>query len=236
MRQAARGDLLELEVQDWGQGIPADEIGGIFEPFRQGAKTRSSHRGLGLGLAITRSIVELFGGQISARSPGLGQGATFTVQLPMARGAGRPAAADLGAPSLELSTADRRRLQRLRVLYVEDEADIAESGRRLLVSLGAQVQLCLGFEPARAAIEAGGFDVLLSDLNLGEGHTAIGLLSVLQQQPGGTQIPAIVFSAYGSSDDRLASIDAGFVAHLVKPAAAADVARALLDAMDRRGR
>ncbi len=235
VRHTSRADLLEIEVQDGGHGIAAEEIANIFEPFRQGAKARSSHRGLGLGLAITRSIVELFGGRISVHSAGLGQGATFNVQLPMAHGAQGQTAADLGGPSVELSAADRQRLAHLRVLYVEDEADIAESGRRLLVSLGAQVQVCPGFEPARQAVEAGGFDVLLSDLNLGDGHTAIELIRVLRAQPGGAQTPAIVVSAYGGQDHRQASIDAGFVAHLVKPAAAADVARALLDALARRG-
>jgi signal transduction histidine kinase len=78
-------DELRLDVQDWGAGIAVDELSSIFEPFLQRNSTGNQHRGLGLGLAIVRSIVRLLGGNIQASSPGPGAGATFSVSLPLAQ-------------------------------------------------------------------------------------------------------------------------------------------------------
>lgn len=218
------GELL-LEVQDWGRGIDPADLPFIFEPFHQAAGHRNAHRGLGLGLAITRSVVELFGGQLTAHSEGPGHGATFTLRMPLLRPDGNSLPADV-----HLNAEERRRLNGLRVLYVEDEPDIAEGGRLMLAALGVEVTLALSFDQAREALARGGFDVLLSDLDLGEGHTALELLPLLRATPGGADVPAIVLSAYGTRDDLAQSTRAGFVAHLIKPAQAEDVARALLAA------
>jgi signal transduction histidine kinase/ActR/RegA family two-component response regulator len=224
------GTTLRVDVQDWGRGIDPVDLPHVFEPFRQSGATGGTHRGLGLGLAITRSIVELFGGRIEARSEGPGRGATFSLALPMT-----PAKVDADAiADAGLDAADRERLQGLRVLYVEDEADIGEAGRLMLAALGAQVELCSDFDAARERVAAGGFDILLSDLNLGGGHDAIELLAWLRRQPHGAHVPALVLSAYGRAEDRQASREAGFVAHLVKPAQAGDVARALVAAIAQR--
>jgi signal transduction histidine kinase/ActR/RegA family two-component response regulator len=218
--------VLVLEVQDWGRGIDPADLPHIFEPFHQAPGSRNAHRGLGLGLAITRSVVELFGGELSAHSDGLGQGATFTMRLPLAAGPGAKV-----QPETLLSPEERRRLQGLRVLYVEDEPDIAEGGRLMLAALGAEVTLALSFEQACEHIAAGGFDVFLSDLNLGGGRTALELIPLLRGAPGLAGVPAIVLSAYGTRDDLEASLKAGFATHLVKPAQAEDVARAVLAAL-----
>lgn len=218
------GELV-LEVRDWGRGIDPADLPFIFEPFHQAAGTRNAHRGLGLGLAIARSVVELFGGELTAHSEGLGQGATFTLRMPRQRPEG-----DSPPRDVHLSDEERQRLSSLRVLYVEDEPDIAEGGRLMLAALQAQVRLALNFDQAREAIRQGGFDVLLSDLDLGGGHTALELLPLLRAEPGGERVPAIVLSAYGTPDDLAHSAQAGFVAHLIKPSQAEDVARALLAA------
>ena len=218
------GRTFHIEVQDWGRGIDPVELPHIFEPFRQGAASSNAHSGLGLGLAITRSIVDMFGGRIEAHSDGAGRGATFRLQLPMERGS---AIGPTGSDN-ELSDTERRRLQGLRVLYVEDEPDIGEAGRLILSALGAQVQVCTGYDEARDCIAAGGFDVLLSDMNLGGGRSAVELLAWLREQPHGGPVPALVLSAYGSAQDKQASRDAGFVAHLVKPVQASELARALV--------
>jgi CheY-like chemotaxis protein len=223
----AAGPTLSVIVRDWGRGIEPGDLPHIFEPFRQGPRSDNSHRGLGLGLAITHNIVELFGGELSASSEGVGHGATFTLRLPMAQ-AQEPIETEVG---LGLHEEEQRRLAGLRVLYVEDEADIAEGVRFMLSELGAQVDLCPSFGAASARIVAGGFDILLSDLNLGGGHTALELIGLLRATPNGDTIPAIVLSAYGSTEDRNASLRAGFAKHLVKPVVAAEVARALIDAM-----
>lgn len=216
---------LRIEVRDWGRGIEPAELPHIFEPFRQGPNGGDSHRGLGLGLAITHHIVDLFGGSLEAASDGPGRGSTFTVSLPTsARG-------DASDGDAGLSDAQRQRLKGLRVLYVEDEPDIAEGGRELLSTLGADVTLCLDVAAARERILAGGFDVLLSDLDLGAGQSALDLIDLMRNLPSSRAIPALVLSAYGSQEDRRASRIAGFAAHLVKPVDSGEVARALLDAM-----
>lgn len=223
------GPILRVEVRDWGRGVDPGELEHIFEPFRQGPGG-GSHRGLGLGLAIARSIVELFGGSLTAASDGPGQGATFTLLLPFESAvvSDRPPGDDS-----ELSAEERARLAGLRVLYVEDEPDIAEGVQLTLSALGASVEVCLTLETASERLRAGGVDVLLSDLNLGKGRTAFELLALVRSLPHGQEIPAVLLSAYGSEEDRHRSQAAGFVAHLIKPTPTTQVARALLSATDR---
>jgi len=227
IRFGAKDSMFRFEVRDWGRGIDPSELGQIFEPFRQGPGG-GSHRGLGLGLAIARSIADMFGGQLSAASDGPGQGATFTLLLPLVSS---PVAEKPSGEAAELDAEERARLAGLRVLYVEDEPDIAEGGQLMLSGLGASVALCLDFDAASERVRAGGFDILLSDLNLGDGHTAFELLALLRSLPQGREVPALLLSAYGSAEDRARSHEAGFIAHFVKPAEATRVARALLEAM-----
>lgn len=219
------GSELVIEVRDWGRGIDPNDLPHLFEPFRQSPGGRSSHRGLGLGLAITRSIVEMFDGALDVHSDGPGRGARFTVRVPISSAKLDAYAADAGA----LLPSERTRLEGIRVLYVEDEADIAHAGQVMLTALGADVRLCSSYEEARRSLQAGGFDVLLTDLNLGEGRTALDLMPLLRSLPHGGDVPAIVLSAYGSVDDRAATREAGFARHIVKPADAVTVARAILD-------
>jgi CheY-like chemotaxis protein/anti-sigma regulatory factor (Ser/Thr protein kinase) len=226
VRARRAGSDLHVEVQDWGHGIDPVDLPHIFEPFRQGASTGTSHRGLGLGLAITKSIVDLAGGTMHAQSAGVGQGATFTLTIPLS---GTLVPGDQAAEA-ELSAEERQRLQTLRVLYVEDDPDIAEAGRLTLSALGADVVLCLGFDEAIERLREGGLDVLVSDLNLGDGHSAIELLGLLRKMPHGRVTPAVVLSAYGSQEHVEASLRAGFASHLVKPVDATELARALLAA------
>jgi signal transduction histidine kinase len=218
---------LRIEVQDWGQGIDPADLPHLFEPFHQGHAPQSTHRGLGLGLAITRQIVRLFGGDLQADSAGPGQGARFTAELPLQQAEG----SGMESVRRPLGPTEATQLRGLRVLYVEDEADIAEGGRLMLTTLGLHVEVCLSFDQARRRLAGGSFDVLLSDLNLDQGHTGIELLQRLHALPHGREIPALLVSAYGSEDDRRASRAAGFAAHLVKPVDTEEVAWALIDAL-----
>jgi signal transduction histidine kinase len=225
------GQALRIDVQDWGQGIAPDDLPHLFEPFRQGLRSENTHRGLGLGLAITRNIATLFGGELSVRSSGPGQGACFTVKLPLQAPTGRHEPAP--GPGAALDPEELGRLRGLRVLYVEDEPDIAEGGRLMLSGLGAQVSVCLSFDEARRRVAEGGFDVLLSDLNLDNNRSGNELLRFLRGLPHGKELPALLLSAYGSEEERRISREAGFARHLVKPAGAEDVARALLESLPR---
>ena len=211
---------LRVEVRDWGRGIEPRDLPHVFEPFRQG--TGGSQRGLGLGLAIARSIVELFGGSLQATSEGLQRGATFTVELPVV-------AVDVDgahADEVALDAGERAALAGLRVVYVEDEPEIGEAGRIMLASFGIRVDLCPTYADAARRIAAGDFDVLLSDLALDGGHRADELLDILQRSSAAAA-PALVLSAHGSHHDRVASARNGFARHLVKPADWNEVARAI---------
>jgi len=222
VRWQLAGSSLHIEVKDWGRGIDAHELPHPFEPFRQG--TGSSQRGLGLGLAITRSIVDLFGGSLRAASDGPQRGATFTLELPIVtlESAGAP-----GEVDRDLDAGEREALAGLRVVYVEDDAEIADAGRIMLAAFGTRVELCRTFAAAADRVASGGFDVLLSDLALDDGHSAHELLAILRRQSDGNAVPALVLSAHGSDEERAASARAGFARHLVKPADWRDVARAV---------
>jgi signal transduction histidine kinase/ActR/RegA family two-component response regulator len=219
----ASGGRLHLRVQDWGHGIDPATLPRMFEPFQRGAYEASGHRGLGLGLAITRSIVMLLGGEVSARSVGVGHGASFDVRLPLDAGA----VTGDGAGGDELPAADQAVVAGLRVLYVEDDHDVADAGRITLGDLGMTVDVCYDFDAALAAVRAGRFDVLLSDLNLGGASGGSDLVRAMRAVPATRSTPAIALSAFGGPQDVRATTEAGFDAHLVKPVSAIEVARAL---------
>ena len=226
----ATPDAVTVEVQDDGRGIDAAELPHLFEPFRQAQRDGGTHRGLGLGLAIARNIVELSGGTLRVHSAGLGRGATFSVRLPRSR---TPAAA--GDEVAPVGLDELAPLRGLRVLYVENEPDIAESVRLMLQVLGTSVELCLGHDEALACLEARDFDLMVCDLNLGRGQSAIGLMQRVRADPRHRHMVAVLLSAYGSDQDRRAGAAAGFVRHLVKPVDIDTLARTLLALCGKRG-
>lgn len=226
-----RDERLRLRVSDTGHGIEAQDLPFIFEPFHQARQPQNGHRGLGLGLAITRSIVELFGGEIRASSEGPGRGAVFEVTLPLYREPPRAA----GPTDATLSEADRAALQGLRILFVEDEADIAQAVAAMLAACGAEVQLCTGYREALPRVQAAAFDLLLSDLNLRDTGTGHDLAHALRAAPAGRDIPAIALSAHGSPEDRRASAAAGFSVHLVKPLDIEELLRVIAATVRGRG-
>jgi CheY-like chemotaxis protein len=182
----------------------------IFEPFERGQETSSE--GLGLGLAISRPIVEMHSGVISAQSAGIGRGATFTVELPvvsipMETGAARPSAGEGG-------DSDAHRLGQPRILVVDDHADTLNVMQRLLQRLGYAVSTADGVESAMSLATGEAFDLVISDLGLqdGTGHELIQRL-----QRSGKRIPSIAVSGYGMKEDLAQSHQAGFAAHLTKP-------------------
>ena len=202
-----------LVVSDSGTGIDPAFLPYIFERFRQADSTSTrTQKGLGLGLAITRHLVELHGGSIEASSPGPGEGATFTVNLPLLL---YPARA---APARERGEASSATLEGLRILLVDDEDDAREAMAVLLRQAGAEVIAVPSAPLALAALEREKLDVLLSDIAMpGEdGYALITKVRSLPAARGGT-IAAAALTAYATAEDRARVLRAGYHGHLAKP-------------------
>jgi two-component system CheB/CheR fusion protein len=198
------------EVSDTGIGIERQLLPHVFDAFEQGDRARE---GLGLGLAISRALVQLHGGQISAESRGPGHGATFRVVLPECAEAPAPTPRHGDTP-VEVGSAA------LRVLLVEDHADSAELMRELLELSGHRVLRAASLAEALRLAESDAFDLLLSDLGLPDGS---GLELVRQLREAGKVRHAIALSGYGMEDDVRKSLEAGFEEHLVKPISPRDL-------------
>ncbi len=203
-----------VEISDTGIGIAPEAMERIFNAFEQAERSLTRQfGGLGLGLTISKAMVELHGGQIDARSDGRDQGATFTVRLPICEQE-VPQEASSPAQNDAPSAPDTRRL---RILLVEDHGDTAKVMKRLLVGKGHEVETAA--DVATALELAGGsgpdpFDLMLSDLGLPDG-SGLDLLRMLRKL--GRTTPAIAISGYGQEQDIDQSREAGFAAHITKP-------------------
>jgi PAS domain S-box-containing protein len=224
------GSSARLVVRDTGEGIEPGFLSHVFERFRQaeGSITRR-HGGLGLGLAIVRTLVELHGGTVYADSPGKGHGASFTVELPLATGivaVAPPVVADR-------QNALRASLGGLHVLVVDDDPGSNAVVSALLASCGGEVRTA---ESAPEALEIAGRwqpDVLVSDLAM-PGEDGFALLRKLRARKGPLgEVPAIALTAHAGAADRLRSLAAGFQAHIAKPFDPAELAAAVEEAAAR---
>ena len=213
---------VEIAVSDTGAGIAPEFLPHVFERFRQAdQRTTRRHGGLGLGLAIVRHLVELHGGDVRADSPGEGQGATFTVSLPVAPVHLRVPAEERAHPPTPDALPEHEcpeRLDGLRLLVVDDERDAREMLAVGLGHCGAEVVTASSVGEALEAIRVGKFDVLVSDIGMpGEdGYELIRRLRVLPPEDGG-RTPAVALTAYARTEDRLRSMRAGFEMHVSKP-------------------
>ena len=200
-----------LVVRDTGRGIAPEFLPQIFEPFRQAddVKLRKSG-GLGLGLAIVRSLVEQHRGTVKAESAGEGTGATFTVTLPLSTAA----ASDPPDPEHAVR-ADGPRLDGVRVLLVDDEMEACEALGALLEERGAEVLTAFSVRDARQALDKWQPDVLMSDIRMPDedGYALVRHL----RATGLRAIPAVAITAYHHEEygDRTAA--AGFDAYVSKP-------------------
>jgi signal transduction histidine kinase/CheY-like chemotaxis protein len=213
---------LEIVVSDTGQGISADFLPHVFDRFRQAdQKTSRHHGGMGLGLAIVRHLVELHGGTVRAQSDGEGQGATFTVMLPISPvyqvdSSGsrvHPGARDLLPPA---DSTDR--LDGLRILVVDDEADTRELLKQGLEFCGAAVKVAESAGEALDLLKVSVPDVLISDIGMPgtDGYAFIRQIRKLSRQGGG-KVAAIALTAYTRIEDRLQALRAGYDMHVPKP-------------------
>lgn len=223
---------VQIRVADTGQGIAADLMPYIFERFRQGdSSTTKAKPGLGLGLAITKHLVELHGGTIQATSPGEGQGATFIVRLPLIEQSQAPPSSESGPPALERSSDPVECLEGLQILAVDDAVDTLELFNFVLESYGANVLAVASAREALAALNdnPNRYNVLICDIGMPEqdGYWLIQQVRSLSADAGG-QIPAIALTAYVNEADRQRAIAAGFQCHLAKPVDPDDLVRAIM--------
>ncbi len=204
-----------IEVIDTGIGIDSEFLPFIFERFTQaheGIDRRFG--GLGLGLAITRAIVELHGGRVTAQSEGPGRGSRFTVRLPIT-GSRR---ADEEEDASE-SVADEREVQdlQLRVLVIEDSLDTLNMLKLWLGTFGCEVLIAAeAMEGVRLATEQPP-DLIISDIGMPD-VDGYELMRVLRKTPGLEQVPAIALTGYAREEDRELALAAGYNAHISKPA------------------
>lgn len=217
------GSQLELSVTDSGRGIEPAFLPHVFERFRQAdASTTKSFGGLGLGLAITKSLVEMHGGTITAASDGVDRGATFVVRFPVA--AVRHASPSSAAPervapaSTAMSFVQPAELRGLRVLVVDDEPDTREVVAAVLAACGSNVFPASSVEEAVALFDQELPDVILSDIGMpvADGYELIRLVRSRPRARGGAT-PAACLTGYASSGDRRRALVAGFTMHLSKP-------------------
>jgi PAS domain S-box-containing protein len=205
---AVRGDAVALEVTDTGQGIDPAFLPRLFDRFTQADGSASSmHGGLGLGLSIVKNLVELHGGEVSAHSAGPGRGSVFSVRLPRA---GQSHPQSLAAGEGESGGAEPP-IEGLRVLLVDDHADVLEAHARLLLERGAHVVTAESAEAAIALMHEQRFDVLLSDLGM-PGMGGYDLIRHVRQQLGlgPDRLAAAAVTAYVRATDREAALEAGF--------------------------
>ncbi|NML48153.1 response regulator [Ramlibacter sp. G-1-2-2] len=210
LRSDNAGGQFSLHCSDSGIGIAADALPRIFRPFEQAdAEVARSYGGLGLGLAIAHGLMQQHEGLIRASSEGRGSGATFTIMLP---GAGGTASIMAASPASEAPASDRKR-----VLLVEDNEDAAVALAMCLEEYGYVVEHVGTCADALRVASSGVFDAVLTDLGLPDG-SGIDVGRALSKQ-----LPVLALSGYGREQDRQRSAEAGFLAHLVKPADPAEV-------------
>jgi CheY-like chemotaxis protein len=196
--------FVATSVADNGRGIVASELEAIFELFRQGEDSSPTESGLGIGLTLARSLAEMHGGMLDARSPGPGLGSTFTLRLPAAE-----------APNVDQEL-DAQELVGRRVLVVDDNRDSADSATSILRLLGNQVESAYSGQAAVEVAKRFPADVVLLDLAMPD-LDGFKTLALLRAIPGREQVYAIAMTGFGSQDDKRKTVAAGFDAHLTKP-------------------
>jgi len=235
---------LEVSVIDDGEGVSPEFLPHVFDRFRQADSSAARrHGGLGLGLSIVKQLVELHGGTVRAKSPGVGKGATFTVTLPLT-----PVHADREpdverrhpqAASGEYHADDDAcvKLSGVRVLVVDDEPDARALVKRLLENCEAVVTTAASASEALEALRRAKPDVVISDIGMpGEdGYALIRMIRALPPDEGG-DVPAVALTAYARSEDRTRALLSGFQSHVAKPVEPTELVATVASLARRPGR
>jgi CheY-like chemotaxis protein len=204
----AEGRAAVVSVRDTGTGIPAAMLPRVFDLFTQlPATARRAHGGLGIGLTLVRSLVEMHGGTVQARSAGPGKGSEFTVRLPLAATEARPLPVEQPQP---------HKLQPRRVLVVDDNRDAATSLGMLLQLLGLTVHVEHDGRAALEALTTFQPSVVLLDIGMPDmdGHE---VARHIRARPEWQGLTLVAMTGWGQEEDRRRSKNAGFDHHLIKP-------------------
>jgi signal transduction histidine kinase/ActR/RegA family two-component response regulator len=224
---------LELIVQDNGQGIADTFLPHVFDSFRQSdGSTSRKHGGLGIGLSITKHLVELHGGLITVQSPGVGLGATFVVRLPISPlvsttlGVSRMPATKEETTSVALP----KNTEGIRVLVVDDEEDARSLVAYLLDRLGMEVRSAGSAAEALRELETFTPHVIISDIGMPDedGYSLIRSVRTLAAEDK-KSIPAIALTAFARNEDRTRALVEGFNLHLAKPIEPSALVLAVVD-------
>jgi PAS domain S-box-containing protein len=197
-----------VEVNDSGMGIEPEALSRVFNAFEQVEQSiTQKFGGLGLGLAISKALVEMHGGTIEAYSEGKDKGATFSIRLPLTAPVSQPDVCIPAAPP-------RRAVRPLRILLVEDHGVTAKMMKMVLTAEGHTVETAGDIATALELADKRAFELLISDLGLpdGSGHDLM-----RQLHDRGHKFPGIAMSGYGQEEDIQRSYQAGFATHLTKP-------------------
>jgi PAS domain S-box-containing protein len=213
---------IQIVVSDSGQGIKPEFVPYVFDRFRQGdPSTTRVHGGLGIGLAIVKSLAELHGGTVSAESEGEGRGATFKVELPLAvvNLAGEDDRVHPRASPVTLGRQKDPSLDGLTILVVDDEPDARDLIRRLLEERGASVVTAESANNAMSLFEHSPPDVLVSDIGMPhqDGYELIDRVRRFEKRARIHKVPALALTAFARWEDRTRALLAGYEMHVAKP-------------------
>jgi PAS domain S-box-containing protein len=222
VRAERRGHEVAVSVCDTGEGILADELPRVFDPFTQVSRSIDRFQeGLGLGLALVRSLVELHGGRVEVHSEGLGQGSEFVVYLPLAPQ--RPDSAETDRAAVAVPPGVQR------ILVVDDNRDAADSLGVLLEAPAREVRVVYDGPAAITALTAFRPQAIVLDLGM-PGLDGLETARRIRQLPEGRTVTLIAVTGWGQDEDRRRTREAGFDHHLVKPVDG-DLLQALLGTM-----
>lgn len=239
LRQIATNDKVVITVTDHGQGIAPAFLPSLFARFSQadGSITRT-HMGLGLGLSIVKSLIELHGGKVSAASQGVAQGAVFTIELPALVSVDLiPTPGALVGPANSVERVELDAAWHANIVVVDDEPDAGAVLREILESAGATVRLASSATEALQLIREGRPDLVISDIGMPQ-IDGYQLLRLLRKDEPRDQypIPAIALTAFARPEDKQRAIEAGYLIHLAKPVESADLITAAKLAVRRPNR
>ena len=228
---------IEVSVSDTGIGIPAGFLPHVFDRFSQrDSSTSRAYGGLGLGLAISRQLVELHGGTMRAASQGEGQGSTFFVDLPISILQVQTPSPERAHPTAQAPRGEFVALPRLdgvHIFVVDDEPDARDLQRRLFEDQRAQVSLFASADEVLAELRHVTPTVIVSDIGMPRMDGYQLMRAIRAKEPRGTRIPALALTAFARAEDRKRSLLAGYQAHLAKPF---DVAELILSVASLVGR